>query len=78
MKVIFVQTVKTGTVRRCADNVDLCAATAIYGVANMCAVCGAVWPSGSKSGNQVPEPGSYNSFCVARADLEMYGVDMCG
>ena len=76
MKVLFVQPVKTGTVRHCADNVDLCVATAIYRAANVCMVCGAVWPSGSKSGSQVPDPGSHNGFCVAHADLEMYGVDI--
>ena len=75
MKVKFVQTVKTGTVRCCADNVDLRAATAIYGAANVCTVCGAVWPSGSKLGKQVPDPGSHNGFCAAHADLEMYGAD---
>ena len=44
MKVKFVQTVKNSTVRCCVDNVDLRAATAIYGAANVCAVCRAVWP----------------------------------
>ena len=57
------------------DNVDLRAASAIYGAANMCTDCSSGWPSGSKSGNQVPDPGSPNGFCAAHVDLEMYGAD---
>ena len=75
MKVKFVQNVETSMVWRCADNVDLRAATAIYGAANVCVVYGTVWPSGFMSGNQVPDPGSHNGFCAACADLETYGAD---
>ena len=50
MKVNFVQTVKTGMVWHCADNVDLHAATAIHCAANVPPVCGVMCVSGTWSG----------------------------
>ena len=75
MKVKFVPTVKTDTVRCCADKEDLRVTTAIYGVANIHLVCGAMCVSGTRSGTGSADPGFCNSFCVACVDLEMYSAD---
>ena len=40
----------------------------------MCVVCGAVYAAGSRSGNQIPDPGSRNDSRAAHADLEKFGA----